>query len=968
MTIKQLKSWPLIMMVCLLAGLCGQARMASAVDDPLPRDPNNVYGTFDNGVNYIIRHASNPPGKVSLDLHVRTGALNETDRQNGLAHFLEHMAFKGSSHFEPMKLIPLLSHLGMTFGADTNAHTNLQETVFKLSMPDTQPKTIDLALTIFSDYASALSLYPIQIESERRVILEESRMRKSASQRLQKELNRQMFGDTQLGVHDVIGDEELIKTFPASEFTDYWNTWYRPENMTLIVVGDIDPSTVIAQAKDKLGSFTARAPAREPMKAGIKPFESPRAFVLTDPEQVTAEVSLLGMSPSRGKTQTVSQLQREVVEQLAEWIVNRRLKDSITRGDAPFRDASVDSGDILHEGFQVSAGAEGEPKDWNRMLDALVGEIHSAIDHGFTTQEFDLATRGLLASEQQRVDTESTQDSKEVVGRLASLVGSSRPILSAQQNLDLIRQILSSLTKEDLWKEFKEDFDTRHYAYVVMLPASKDPSSIPSNSDVLAAATAAWGKESKVVEEASSETTILAAEPTPGTVKSREVDDQLGITTVVFENGVVLHHKFTDYKKDQVAIRITLPGGVIEETAQNKGISSLASQVIGQAATHRLSSTQLRDLMTGKNVSVTGGIGLDSLAMSINGSPADLPQGLQLANALLTEGILEQSAVDEWRRAQLSTLKEKPTSGKAQLADAFSQTLGAGDVRLAPLTTEVVNRLQREEAEQWFTRIARNAAIEVVVVGDMQSDRAIELIGRYLGSLPKRTGTFTDLDSLRKLDRKPGPFAKTVEFSAVTPAAIVLAGYVGCDESNLDRRPLAMGCAILTERMIQRIRMKDNLVYSIRCSSTPGQGLPGMGEIVAAAPTDPKNADRLASTILEMMQSFADTGPTEQEMATAKKQIANTLQTQMKDPGFWIAQLAEFQYHRHSLAELKQVPAIFETFTADDIRNVFKKYVNDGGQIRLEAVPQSTTVGPTTNPASAAAMQGNSLIAHQGNP
>jgi predicted Zn-dependent peptidase len=214
------------------------------------------------------------------------------------------------------------------------------------------------------------------------------------------------------------------------------------------------------------------------------------------------------------------------------------------------------------------------------------------------------------------------------------------------------------------------------------------------------------------------------------------------------------------------------------------------------------------------------------------------------------------------------------------------------------------------------------------------------MVGKYIGSLPHRKGTFNDLDGLRKLDRPQGPYIKNVEFSSVTPTAMVLAGYLGCEDTNADRRPLTVASMILTERMIQRIRIKDNLVYSISCSSQPGQGIYGLGQIFAAAPTDPKNTDRLADTITEMFKTLADTGPTEEELVTAKKQIANTLDSQMKTPEFWIAQLSSLNYHHHTLAELKQLPDVFDTFTTHEIRDILRKYAVPTGEIRLTAAPK----------------------------
>lgn len=928
------------------------ANTPAAQPGALPRDTNNVYGHFDNGVAYIVRKTINPPGKLSIDLHVRTGAINENDDQKGLAHFLEHMAFKGSTHYPPGELIKYLSSLGLTFGADTNAHTNFNETVFKLSMPDNKPETITAALTVMSDYASGLLLDAQQIDGERGVILEEARTRKGAGERIGKLIRKQLFAGTRIESHDVIGEEDQIKSFPRSTFLDYWNTWYRPENMTLIVAGDIDPATVIGQAKEKLGSFTARAAARPAQLAGLKPFTAPRGIIVTDPEQVAADVSIIGMKPSPGKIETVSQHRREVVAGLGEWIVNRRFHDRITRGGAPFREASVDTSDFLLEAMEISASAEGQPQDWNRILDATIEEISRAMDYGFSAQEIDLAKRNLLSQSEWAVKTEASTEAKDWVARLASDVGRSRPIMSAQQRLDLNKEIASTLTSDEINAVFKENFTTKNFAYVLVLPA-KEGVAVPTESDILAAATAAWSKKTVAPTENAAIASILAAQPAAGKATSTQVDEKLGVSTYVFDNGVVFHHKFMDSMKNQVAVRLVLPGGPIEETEKTKGLSVLAGQIIDQPATHRLTSPQVRDLMTGKNVSVDGGFSIDALSITVKGSPSDLPAGLELVHALLTDATLEQSAVDQWKKAQLDELKQKSTSAKAQIGDAVAQTLGANDIRLAPLTEADVKRLNREEAEQWFNRVAKNAAIEITVVGDLPKDQAMELVAKYVGSLPKRSGTFTDLDNLRKLNRPAGPFVKTIQFEGITPTAIVMAGYVGCEETSLDRRPLSMASMILSDRMVERIRVKDNLVYSIGCMNRPASGMPGLGQFFAAAPTDPKNAERLSATVIELIQAMAQDGPTDQEMNTARKQIINTLTTQMKEPDFWITQLGTTVYHHRDLNDLHSVPDVYNTYTAELVRDTLRKYATPAGEFRLASVPKTqAATKPAAQPSS----------------
>ncbi len=924
---------------------------APADDALLPRDPANVYGTLPNGLHYVIRHDADPPGKVSVDLAVRTGSLNETAEQNGLAHFLEHMAFKGSTHFGPMKLIPLLTHLGMRFGADSNAHTNQYETVFKLTMPDAKPETVHLALTIFSDFASGLSLFPLQVESERRVILEEARVRRNAGMRVDRAANDRLYPGSRLAVHDVLGDLDIIRTAPASRLADYWDQWYRPERMTLIVVGDVDPAAVIAQAGPLLGTFAARRPARPAEAAGLEPFTAPQAVVLSDPDQSGVGVQMVCQEPPRPPVTTEAEYRRTVVADLCKGIVNRRLSDLVTGGAAPFRSARVGSGDKLHDTFEVNATATGETQDWEPMLAGLIGEIARAADHGFSQAELDLSRRDLLAAADWSVRTEGSQDSARLVASLAAAVDTDSPILSPAQRQDRLRRTLEGLTVEDLRRAFAADFRTADYAYLLILPPATPGRPLPADRDVLAAARADWDRQTATrPADAAGAADLLAAEPTPGRVASRQADADLGLTTVVFENGVVLHHKFNDYRKDQVLVQVTLPGGVLEETAADRGISDVAALILARPATGRLSSLQIRDLMAGKNVDVSGGIGLDALSVRVQGSPADLPAGLRLVHALLTDGRLEQPAVDAWKGAQLQSIRGRGRQPGAQEGDALSATVLGGDPRLTALTAADVDRQQRGPAQAWFHRIAGHAAVEVSVVGDIPVDQAIGRVATYLGSLPKRTGSFADLDPFRHLAREPGPYARTAHYESVEPKALVTAGFLGCDEADPNRRPLSLASLVLTDRLVRRARFEEQLVYSIACRSQPGRGIPGIGLLSASAPTDPRNADRLADTILGLVKTFAASGPTDDELATAKRQMANQLAVQMRSPAYWLSQTAEMRYRGLRLADLKDVPGIYQTYSADQLRDAVRRCATPERLVRIEVLPDvdAGPLGPTT--------------------
>jgi zinc protease len=913
---------------------------AAAPDTPLPRDPNNVYGQFDNDLSYVIRKHANPPDRVALYLHIKTGSLNETDAQNGIAHFIEHMSFNGSKHYAPGELIPLLNKMGMEFGQHTNAHTSYDETVYKLFMPDTKDETIETAMTILSDFAAGLLLTAEELDKERGVLLEEARSRKSAGERIQKAMMRSVFEGSRIAVHDVIGDEKQIAEWPKAQFDDYWNTWYRPENMTLIVVGDTDPEKIIAAAKKHLGEIKARAEGRKPLPAGIKPFDKPRAFVLTDPEQVMGMVRLMLIRPGRPAMKTYADYRLSEVENLGTWIVSRRLQQMVDKGTAAFRGAGLVISELYHEAILPSANAVGQPEDWNKMLDQVVMEINRAIEHGFTEQEFKLACKEALADAERAVERESTQDARVFVNRFSGAVGDGQPITSAAQRLDLMKKITSEATLADVHRIFVEHFKNKDYTYALIMPEKKEGLKLPNADDVLAAAAAAWALKTEAVAETKAADSILATLPEPGKIEKQTTDEDLKITTAKYANGVTIHHRFMDYKKDEILIRITIPGGDLEETAENHGVGEVASVVFDQPATSRLDSTQVRDLMTGKKVQVNGGVGLDAVTVAVSGSPSDIESGMQLVYAVLTDGKVEQAAFDNWKKQKLQQLEMLRKMPQGHLMRAMEEVIYAGDIRMARLTEEQVEKLDVKKGQAWLEHLVAGRPIEAAVVGDISLEDALKLTSRYLGSLPAKEPCLERLSGLRKLKRGPGPFAKTVQFESVTPKAMVMAGCTSCDDrETLDRRLFVMASRILSDRMIKKIREEERLVYGIGCDNQPGEAIPGLGMFTAVGVTDPEKSEKLAGMILDMLKDFADNGPTDEEVTTAKKQLANTLDTSLKEPGFWAGSLQELEYRGKPLAELKELPGVYQTFTAKQLQDVLKKYLKDDQIIRLVVNP-----------------------------
>jgi zinc protease len=905
---------------------------------PLATDSRNLTGVLENGVTWVYRQHSQPPGKMSLEMHVRTGSLNESDAQRGLAHFIEHMAFNGSENFPPGKLIPYFESIGMQLGPDLNAFTSFDQTVYLLFTPNTEPAQIEKALTVMSDYAFRATLPANEIDKERGIVLEEERRGKGAQQRIRDKLWPELFAGSRFAERLPIGKADVISKAPRGEFADYYRTYYRPENVTIVLVGDAAPDTVIPLIRKWFGTHRAEAPARAAKGPEFKPFTRDRAIVATDPEMAYCQIQLLNILPGKPPITTTEQARHELVEELGHWMVNRRYDDRVKGGQASYRAASASVSDFFHDAELVSASATGEPTEWAKMLQELVGELKRAREHGFTDREVKLAKSELLSSAERAVRTESTRNARDIAGEIINSVNDREPAQSAQQNLDLYREFLPAITLSEVNASFRENFRPGTFAHVVTLSGSEP--AVPTREEVLAKARAAWEQKVEASAEEKTPESLLAAPPTPGKVAESVTDTDLGITSAWLSNGVRVHHRFMDYKKDTVFVSISLAGGGIEETVANAGVTDVATLAVDEAATSRLTSGQIRDFMTGRNINVSASNGDDHFGITVSGSPVDLESGLQLAHALLMDGKIEDAAFRNWKLGTLRRLEQRERLPHFKAVEALEHLLSNSDPRRVPTTKENVEALSREAAQAWFDRLRRESPIEVAVVGDIRWDAARTLIERYIGSLASRPRSLEKLQALRRSPRPKGPLAKSVKVETVTPQAMVIAGFAAADgHDTSDARAMGLAQAVLTSRLRQRIREDLSLVYSIGAQHQPGWVYEDSGQFQSSATCSPANAEKVIEEVNRIFQTFSESGPTGEELANAKKHIANALDTELREPGRWFGILGTLDLRGRKLPAEKTIREDYQGYNMEQVRDVFRKYFTPERAFRVTALP-----------------------------
>jgi len=915
---------------------------------PLPVDPSIKIGKLPNGMQYWIRKHNRPEKKIAVWMHISSGSINEDENQRGLAHFLEHLAFNGSANFPPGEVIKFFESIGLRFGQHQNAFTSFDQTTYQIALPDTKEENLAKGLLFMSDVAYRLSLLPDEVEKERGVVLEESRSRKGASQRIMDRLLPILTPGSRFADRLPIGKEEVIAKAPVEAFKNYYTKWYRPDLTTLMVVGDCDPALIEKQLK---AQFEAWKPVAEPAPQadpGILPYDELRAAVITDPELTETEVSAICVGPLT-KDHTVGDLRRRLVEQIGSWIVNRRFSELVQKGEAPYQSATVGISPFLNVCTYTNAEASGKPADWEPMLRGLLVELKRAREHGFLEQEFNDARTEILSGAKRAAETEGTWDAQAFLSRMNSAVAQGRKPMAEAQRLKLIEALLPTIQLTEVHEAFRKNFAPANRLVLVTMPEKLDLR-IPKKEELLAVANQTEAAEVKALAAKERPKNLLDRDPEPGKIAEQSEDADLKILSVTFENGVRAHLRQMDFKKDQLFATITVAGGEIQETADNRGISDVAALALARPATLKYDSTTIRDLWVGKQISVGGGNGQDTFALSVNGAPKDLQDGLRLAYLLLTQPRVEGPAVKKFKEEKLQQLAQISTSVEAQISLKINELLSGGDARFRELTPDEVNRADAERSQAWLDLALAKGPIEVSIVGDMDRNQMLDLAARYLGSLPKRDRVLPALDPLRQVQIKPGPHELTVEVETITPRGVVFVGWRGADWHEVrERRILELAGRILSARVREEIREKRGLAYSPGAFARPSKEYKGMGLFGVFFQADPEKSTEAAKVTRELVETFAKDGPTDAEMETVRKQVKNQLETTLKEPGYWNGVLSDLDYHGTKLADVKEVVERMTTYTKEEVREVLQRFVVEDRRVQVLSLPKRKA--PETPPA-----------------
>ncbi|MFW5853723.1 MAG: M16 family metallopeptidase [Thermodesulfobacteriota bacterium] len=906
----------------------------------LDPDPEVIYGQLDSGVRYLLMPNERPLDRVSMHLNVQAGSMHETDPQQGLAHFLEHLMFNGTEHFPPGEIVKYFQSIGMKFGPDANARTGFYETIYDILLPTGDPESLDDGLLVLEDFAARAHLLPAEIDKERRVILEEMRVRDSASWRTFVKTLQFEMPNARLSERLPIGKKETIVNADRDLLKDYYDTWYRPNRLVLVMVGDFDPDTAVPLIEKRFGAMAARAPERpEPPFGEIDP-KGIQAFHHYENEAGNTQISIQVLGKKEPEPDTLERRKTRLIEDIANRIVQNRLNTLTKQPDSPFTDASAGSGDYLRYVRYGVMAAEADPDQWEDALALLEQTLRRALKYGFTQGELDRVRADYLASLNRAVKNASTRESGTLARQIIRSVNSEKVFQSPEQKKALYAPIIESLTLAQVHDAFKAVWDPDHR----LIEVTGDADLAAEGTDPKAMILAAYGDSLQVAVTPPTEREAVAfpylpAPETAGKIARRNEIADLGILQVDFENGVRLNLKQTDFEANEVIASLIFGEGESSEPLQKAGLSELSASVINESGVGPLDRDDLERALAGKNTALGFKVNQDDFAFRGRTVTDEVDLLFQLLYARLTDPAFRQEAyqvaMDRYRQAY----QELAQSIDGGMTLKGRQFLAGGDPRFGLPPFEAFKDLTLDDIRSWIGPKLQNTPLELSIVGDFDTEKVIDLAARYLGSLPKRP--VNPAEELSRLPRFPDGESLNITVDTKIPKGKAVVAYPTTDIWNIHRtRRLSTLASVFSDRLREEVREKLGATYSPHAYNQPSRAYSGYGVFQAVISINPDDADAVVKAVKEITTDLTENGVTEDELRRALDPTLTGIKDMRRENGYWLdTVLSGSREHPEQIEWSRTIVEDYTSITAEELTKMARTYLDNRKAAAVVIVP-----------------------------
>jgi zinc protease len=912
--------------------------MTAALSAPIPVDPRITVGTLPNGLRYYVRSNQAPGHRAELRLVVRAGSVLEADDQQGLAHFVEHMAFNGTEHFPKNEIVQFIESLGMRFGADLNAYTSFDETVYTLTVPTDQPETMDRALLILEDWAHNVTFDTSEIDRERGVVMEEWRLRRGAGARMaEKELPVLLKG-SRYAERVPIGKTDVIQGFKPDRLKQFYKDWYRPDLMAVVAVGDFNRESVETMIKAHFGSITAPASERPRPTFDVPEHAGTVFAIATDKEETSASVEVDTLLPARDQG-TVGVYRQEIVDRLFAAMLGTRFAEMTQKPDAPFLAAGANRAIFLARTREKAAVTALVKEDGiDKGLDAMLGELERVTRFGFTQSELDRQKQTVVRAYERMMAESPNRSSASRADEYIRNFLERETLPTNMDELVMQQRFTAEIALPEVNRIASDWFPDRNRLVLVNAP-QKPGLVIPDEKKLAAVIKGVASKDLKPYVDVVGGQPLVESAPKAGAVTSERTNELTRITEWTLSNGATVLLKPTMFRADEVVFRATSPGGTSLVSDQDYPWANAAAQVVSVGGLGQFNSIDLRKVLTGKVATVRPSIGELQQGMSGSSSSKDLDTLFQLIYLNFTQPRADPAAVGAMASQVKALLLNQSVVPDYAFAETLQSTLAQNHLRRRLTTPASVDAWNLDKSMAFYKdRFADASAFTFVFVGAFDPAAMRPLVEEYIGSLPSlhRTETWKDVGA-----RTPdGVIEKRVEkgIEPKSQAAIVFTGpFVSDMAHQVAIRSMAM---LLQTRLLEAIRQELGGTYSIIANATTQKQPNAEYTLGIQFGCDPKRTDDLVTHVFQEIDRLKTDGPTEQQVADVKEQLSREFEQTSRNNSYLLGQIVQKYEAGEDLATIWSLPDHYARISAATIQDAARTYLNQNRYVKVTLFPE----------------------------
>ncbi len=926
--------------LAILAASCLWIAAQGTTEKSIPADSAYKIGKLENGLTYYIRHNTEPAGRASYYIIQNVGSILEKDDQNGLAHFLEHMAFNGTTHFPGKTLLSTLEKHGVAFGSDINAYTSWDQTVYNLSdVPVDKPGLIDTCLRILADWSDFLTLDESEIDKERGVIVEEWRSRRNAQWRMMTQMLPVLFEGSMYAERDIIGDTAVIKNFRPETLRQFYHDWYRTDLQAIAVVGDIDVDETERKIKNIFSSIPGvENPMPRPENL-LVPKKGTRYLLVTDPEasQTSVNLIIIDGKPDK-KARDLDYIRDGFVLSLMNRMMSTRFSEIVQKGTPPFISGSLDYDSFIARNYNAltlaASTREGEEASG---FEAALTELERARRHGFTNGELTRAKANMLSGFENLYKQRDKISNDNWASQIVDHFTTAEPIPSLDTQYDYYKEILPEITAEEVTERLRELITDDNRFILIQGP---DDIGHLTEAEALAVIEKVNEAEIKPYEDITGGTDLISEKLTGAEIIKTITLPQFGATEWTLSNGARVIFRHADYEKDNVTISGYAMGGTSLYPDSLVPSLNLFPQIISMYGAGDFDNVALTKMLAGKKASVS--LGLQETLQTVSGSstPKDFETMMQLLFLRFARPNYNKEAYDAiiGRYTAVVTMMQKDPN--KMMSDSLSMNMTGYHPRTFLLTPESMKLIKYEDVNHIYeTAFDDASAFTFFITGNIEEEVAREMASRYIGSLPSRhmAETYRDLG----MNQPEGTVRKEIPVPLTVPKATVVISYSARTKYEPSNNlPMDVLKGILDLVYTEKVREEQGGTYGVSINATSQKRPDEKASLLVAFECDPERAAELRQIIYDELEAIAKNGPRQADLEKTVSNMLKTREEASQHNSYWANIIRSYYLNGFDNNDNRNYADILNKLTVKDIKKTVKKFLAKADLLELVFVPE----------------------------